>query len=80
MTHVGLSIVSSLNWTMDEEGSRRISTAGLEDNCQITATVAIAMTAEALPVQILYTGTIERCQPFYLFPPVSIYSTHPITE
>ena len=53
---------------MEEEGSTRVPIAGLGDKRQITATVAVSMSEEMLPMQILYAGKTERCHPSYSFP------------
>ena len=52
-----------------KEGRTKVTIAALGDKYQITATVAVAMVGEMLPMQILYTGKTERCHPTYSFPP-----------
>ena len=53
---------------MEEEGSTKVPIVGLGDKRQITATVAVSMSGEMLPIQILYAGKTERCHPSYSFP------------
>ena len=50
----GINVVPASTWTMEEEGSRRVPIVGLGDKRQITATVAVSMSEEMLPMQILY--------------------------
>ena len=53
---------------MEEQGSKTIPIVGLGDKRQITATVAVAMAGEMLPMQVLYTGKTKGCHPQYGFP------------
>ena len=64
----GLNVVPASTWTMTEEGSTRVPIAGFGDKRQITATVAVSMSGEMLPLQLLYAGKTERCHPSYSFP------------
>ena len=64
----GLNVVPSASWTMEEEGSKRIEMAGLNDKRQITVTLAAAMTGDLLPIQVLYNGKTDCCHPNYPFP------------
>ena len=55
---------------MEDEGtcSTRVPIVGLGDKRQTTATVAVSMSGELLPMQILYAGKTEQCHPSYSFP------------
>ena len=55
----GLHVVPAPTWTMEEEGSTRVPIVGLGEKWQITATVAVSMSGEMLPMQILYAGKTE---------------------
>ena len=41
---------------------------GIDDKRQITATFAISMSGEFLPIQVIYEGKTKRCLPKYTFP------------
>ena len=53
---------------MAEVGSKRVEVAALSDKRQVTSTLAITMSGEFLPPQILYQGKTQRCHPAYAFP------------
>ena len=64
----GLNVVPTCSWTMEEQGSQRVETAGLGDKRKITATFAVAMSGAVLAIQMLYAGKTPRCHPSYAFP------------
>ena len=41
---------------------------GIDDKRQITATFALSMSGEFLPIQVIYEGKTKRCLPMYTFP------------
>ena len=45
----GVRLMSSSNWTMEEQGSRRVAIEGLNDKIQITATLTVTLSREFLP-------------------------------
>ena len=47
---------------------KTISIKGIDDKRQITATFAITMSGEFLPIQVIYEGNAKRCSPKYIFP------------
>ena len=63
-----IQLMPSSNWTMEEQGSRRVAIEGLNDKRQITATLTVTLSGEMLPLQLLYTGKTDRCHPSYNFP------------
>ena len=50
---VGVKLVPSQNWTMEQQGSSRVEIAGINDKQQITVTLAASMSRELLPIQLL---------------------------
>ena len=65
--HTGLNYVPVSNWTMAEEGSKRVEIVGLDDKHQITAVFGCTMAGDFLPPQIIYTGKTPRCLPSVKF-------------
>ena len=57
-------------WTLEEQGTRRVEIAGINDKRMITATFTSTLSGHFLPMQVLYTGKTSRCHPhFSEFPP-----------
>ena len=56
------------DWTMEEQGSNKISIKGLNDKREITTLLSITLSGNILPPQLLYTGKTERCHPDFNFP------------
>lgn len=65
----GLNLVPSGSWTLEKEGSQRVELVGQNDKRMITATFAITLSGQFLPIQILYSGKTPRCHPHFTFPP-----------
>ena len=63
-----LSYVSPGKYTFDIKGVKTIPIKGIDDKRQITATFAISMSGEFLPIQVIYEGKTKRCLPKYTFP------------
>ena len=53
---------------MEREGSKRVELAGLGDKHQITATFAVTLNGQFLPMQLLYQGKTSCCHPRFSFP------------
>ena len=68
LDQTGLNIVPSGEWTMEREGSKRVELAGLGDKRQITATFAVTLNGQFLPMQLLYQGKTSCCHPRFNFP------------
>ena len=68
LDQTGIKLVPTGDWTMAEEGSKRVEVAGLGDKRQVTATFAACLDGTFLPMQILYQGKTARCHPKYRFP------------
>ena len=58
-----ISLVPSLQRTLDKKGDKRVAIAGHCDKRQITAVMCAALTGEVLPVQLVYEGKTRRCHP-----------------
>ena len=63
-----LSYVSPGKYTFDVKGVETVPIKGIDDKRQITATFAISMSGEFLPIQVIYEGKSKRCLPKYTFP------------
>ena len=63
-----IAVVPSINWSMAQEGSRRVEVAALNDKRQVTSTLAVTLNGQFLPFQVLYQGKTDRCHPSYTFP------------
>ena len=64
----GVHYIPVSDWTMAEEGAKRIEIASKDDKRQITAVFAGSMGGEFLPPQLVYEGKTTRCLPHYSFP------------
>ena len=66
----GIQLVPSGNWTLEEQGTKRVEIAGITDKRMITATFTSTLSGHILLMQVLYTGKTSRCHPhFSEFPP-----------
>ena len=64
----GIHYVPVSDWTMAEEGTKRVELVGKDDKRQPTAVLAGSMSGEFLPPQLIYQGKTTRCLPHYDFP------------
>ena len=63
-----LSSVSPGKYTFDViKGVKTVPIKGIDDKWQITATFAISMSREFLPIQVIYEGKTKSCLPKYNF-------------
>ena len=60
-------LVPYSDWTMEEQGSNKISIKRRIDKRDITALLSITLLGNILPPQLLYTGKTERCHPDFNF-------------
>ena len=65
----GLQLVPSGNWTLEEQGTKRVELQGLNDKRMITAIFTCSLSGHFLPMQLLYTRKTSRCHPSFEFPP-----------
>ena len=66
---LGINIIPSSSWTLEEKGSKRIELVSIKDKHQITAIFCCSIQGDFLPVQLIYKGTTARCHPKHKFPP-----------
>ena len=64
----GIKIVTSLSWTMDKDGSKRVEVVGVGDKHMITAIFCGSLVGDFLPVRIIYKGKTSHCHPHCQFP------------
>jgi len=55
------------DWTMVEEGAKRVELVSKDDKRKITALLAGSMSGEFLPPQLINQGKTSRCLPNYDF-------------
>ena len=63
-----LSYINTGKYTFSFKGAKNVPIKGVDDKRQITATFAISLTGEFLPIQLIYTGKTKRSLPKYSFP------------
>ena len=68
LDQTSLPYVSPGKYTFDVKGVKTVPIKGIDDKLQITATFAISMSGEFLPIQVIYQGKTIRCLPKYAFP------------
>ena len=66
---IGLQLVPSGNWTLEEQGTKRVELKGLNDKRMIMATFTCSLSGHFLLMQLLYIGKTSRCHPNFEFPP-----------
>ncbi|XP_063400328.1 uncharacterized protein LOC134684939 [Mytilus trossulus] len=59
----GCQLVPGGDWTMEKKGTQQISISGLDDKRQITLLLAVSMSGDLLPPQLIYPGKTDRCLP-----------------
>ena len=63
-----LSYVSPGKYTCNPTAAKTVPIKGIGVKCQTTATFAVSMTDEFLPIQVIYEGKASRCLPNFEFP------------
>ena len=63
-----LSYVPVSQWTMEEEGAKRVEIDGKDDKRQITAVFGCSLAGDFLPLQLIYQGKTTKCLPQVQFP------------
>jgi hypothetical protein len=63
MDQTGVHLVPSARFTYAVRNSSSVEVIGADDKRQITACVASAMDGAVLPLQLIFQGKTERCQP-----------------
>lgn len=68
LDETGLSLVPVFHWMLEQQGAATVTIAGVDNKREITTIVAASIIGDLLPLQLLYTGTTERCHPSIVFP------------
>ena len=68
--------VPGCNKTLAEKGSKTVSIAGSTDKRTITATFAITLSGNFLPIQLIYCGKTSKSIPAVAFPPEFVLSAN----
>jgi hypothetical protein len=63
MDQTGIHLVPCSAHTYDLKGSKGVPMLGHDDKRQITACVAASMTGELLPLQLIFQGKTQKCEP-----------------
>ena len=69
LNQTGIRIVPSNNWTMDQQGVKRVEIGGAGDKRLIKAVFCGSLVGDFLPIQVIYQGKTARCHPRFEFPP-----------
>ena len=64
----GINYVSVSEWTMDQEGAKRVEMIGKDDKWQLTAVFACSMSGDFLQIQMVYEGKTIKYLPKFQFP------------
>lgn len=59
----GIELVPSTNYTYSEKGSKSVAMIGQDDKRQITCVLGSSADGDLLPLQLIFTGTTNRCHP-----------------
>jgi DDE superfamily endonuclease len=59
----GVHFIPKSNNTYELKGSQHVSVMGAEDKRQITAIIASTLTGNLLPLQLIFGGTTDKCEP-----------------
>ena len=63
-----LSYVSPGKYTFNMKRAKHVAINGVDDKRQITATFAVSVSGDFLPMQLIYAGDTKRCLPKFPFP------------
>ena len=58
-----LHLVPTGQWTVHRSDEKVVPITNSDDKCQITAVLAVTITGEYLPPQLIYQGKTKRCHP-----------------
>ena len=65
---MGIKIVPSSQWTMVQQGAKRVKSMGISDKWLITAVICGSLVGDLLPVQVTYKGKTSHCHPRFFYP------------
>jgi hypothetical protein len=63
LDQTGVHLVPASFWTYEQNGASSVPVVGAEDKRQITAVVASSLYGDMLPLQLIFQGKTERCEP-----------------
>ena len=63
LDQTGVHLVPASFWTYEEKGANSVPIVGAEDKRQITAVIASSLYGDMLPLQLIFQGKTDRCQP-----------------
>ena len=66
---IGIRLVPSSSWTMEQRGVKRVEMLGQNDKCQVMAVFCGSLQGDFLLVQVIYKEKTTRCHPHFGFPP-----------
>jgi len=64
----GTKMVPVSDWTLEVSGTKQIDMVGLDDKREVTVLLAVSLTGELLPPQIIYKGKTDQCHPTVDYP------------
>ncbi len=56
-------LVPALRWTYEEKNAKAVAVTGEDDKRQITACLASSLYGDMLPLQLIFQGKTQRCEP-----------------
>ena len=62
-----LSYVPTSQWTIEQEGTKRVEIIAKDDKRQLTADFAGSSSGDFLPLQLIYEGKTDCCLPHFQF-------------
>ena len=65
--HIGINLVPTSSWTMEEKGRKQVEIVALDDKRQLTAACG-TLHGDMLPFQFIYQGKTAACLPKISFP------------
>ena len=59
----GTKMVPVSEWTLEIQGTKQIDVVGLDDKREVTVLLAVSLSGNLLPPQVIYAGKTRRCHP-----------------
>ena len=59
----GTKMVPVSEWTLEIQGTKQIDVVGLDDKREVTVLLAVSLSGNLLPPQVIYAGKMRRCHP-----------------
>lgn len=64
----GTKMVPVSDWTLEVQGTKQIDMIASDDKREVTVLLAVSLSGELLPPQVIYAGKTERCHPSVIVP------------